>query len=201
MKKSTIFIFAYIFLLIINSGLSQAFFIPEYETRPRYEQLPNRKPIAPKNAQRNLNQFNQEYEVEKYIMVNGVFSPVYKKKEKPAPIPAKTIDYNQDHPQVIKIAQPKPKNEPKVKQEEMKMVEIDQIQPIEEDNTFPEELGFTPINPSLPKYKNIYSQYLLDTKVFKRTGKFPQNKNLEESLAKMSNGEKKILYSGNLKLK
>ena len=200
MKKSTTFIFTCVSLLIIHTGLSQAFFIPEYETKPRSERLPPipiRRDAPKKPAHQSLKKFNQNYEVEKYVMVNGVFTPVFKKKELQHKKQVQQDNYKQDHPQVIQIAQPEPENEPTIKQEEILTVEIEPIQPMEEDNnTFPKELGFTPINPSLPPYKNIYSQYLLDTKVFKQTGKFPHNKNLETALNKMTSNKQHVVYSG-----
>ena len=75
------------------------FFIPEYETKPKYEKLP---PLRKTNTH-NTKTANQEEDVVykvKYVLVEGVYVPTYTKvkKTQPAKEPEKIYAQINDNP-------------------------------------------------------------------------------------------------------
>ena len=82
------------------------FFIPEYETKPKYEKLP---PLRKTNT-RNTKPANQEEDVVykvKYVLVEGVYVPTYTKvkKTKPAKEPEKIYAQINDNPVITDTPQ------------------------------------------------------------------------------------------------
>ena len=55
------------------------------------------------------------------------------------------------------------------------------------------------VDNSLPSYKNRYSLYLEDLKVFQKTGKLPQNIELKNILERLTTPREIILFDGDLK--
>lgn len=51
-----------------------------------------------------------------------------------------------------------------------------------------------PVNPDAPEYRRRYNQYLDDLQVFQKTGHFPPNQNLSETLKKMDSNKNIILF-------
>lgn len=214
MKKSTIFIlFAFCIsgyaglscaneqitegnsLFSFESSLAQGFFIPEYELAPKYEKLP---PIKRKEKKaKNLKDFNNKYEIEKYVLINGVYSPVFKKRTVAAPV--QTPEYSDnEHPQVIADV----KNEeevPEIKEKETPVVLKEQVvaEPIVQNPEFDE----VPFDKEAPMYRNIFAQYRADAKVFKKNKKYPFNNYLDESLSKMTSNDPIVVFSGELNVK
>ena len=175
MKKSTTFIFTIVLLLIMHAGLSNAFFMPDYEKKPRYEQIPDlknfqrysnknkRKKSDNNSPSKQLKFINKNYEIERYALVDGVFTPVYKKKEIVQKQPS---DINNSeraiNSQVIKVNMPSKNNV--VTNNETLGSGNNFISGTVEDqekiatNDLESEVPLISIDSSAPKYQHIYNQ-------------------------------------------
>ena len=214
MKKSTIFIFSMLYALgnfgLVNaneitsdakfyfdvkSAYAQGFFIPGYELEPKYEKLPPVKRENPK-AQ-TLKDFNNKYEIEKYVLIDGVYSPVYKKRTVPTPA-VQSKEYSDEyHPQVI--ADDVHNKEEKVAIQTKKL-EAETPYVAEHDDLM-QDFAQVAFDEGAPMYRNIFAQYRLDAQEFRKTKKHPFNNNLDESLAKMASGNNIVIFSGELNVK
>jgi hypothetical protein len=197
------------------------FFMPAYETAPKREKLP---PLPKQPIQQVYNHNSTLYDIQ-YKFVNGVYVPVYTKKiiEKKQP---QVVNYDADeHPMIKKTVHSAPKTEQIIEEPQLQNIDdaisiiADSVSTIMKNSPTLTNTTETPKNETYqensiteypnyklttedeygPPYRKIYNQYIKDTIEFNKTGTFPYNENLEQSLKKMSSGKQITVFRGPVK--
>ena len=171
------FIFATLFICSATVLYAQDFFIPEGALPVVRDEL---KPLN-----KGLQDRSSNYSDRRYKVIDGrVFAIENEPKAAPEPIVQEQLSDQVQEP-VTPHLQPEQKVES----------EVAEVEP--EKTILPPKVS--PVDNSLPSYKNRYTLYLADLQSFQKTKKMPENADLNEALKKLSAPRKNVLFDGIVK--
>lgn len=195
------FIFAMIFILSAPDLQAQDFFMPSNAMSSAKDKL---KPLN-KDVRRGLSDYNQRrYKVVDGLVVALPNEPSPEAVEPLAEITLKTDEQPSTQPvsAAIKDASTPAFTEQSSTQNTVPLHEPAFLKPEQAENE-PQTIMPEPEAPALqdfdnnqPTYKNRYTQYINDLKIFQKTGTLPKNKELESVLQKLTKPREIILFEG-----
>ena len=209
------FIFAMFFILGVPASSAQDFFVPGNAFSSAADKL---NPVPRDRANYNQRRYKvvdgrvialpdevipDEENIEDAEQKNDVPTPVQTTRtEEPAPIPELKAEPEPEiQKDVVAINTPEPA--PVTLHEPAFLKPLPSVEDNEEDEDEQESIMFQPDAPvvqgfdnALPIYKNRYTLYVDDLKTFQKTNKLPKNKDIEDTLKKLSRAREVILFEG-----
>lgn len=185
------FIFAILFTLSTTNLYAQDFFIPGNAFLPTEEKL---QPLD-----KNLNDQFSRYDQRRYQIIDGRVIALENEVEKAEPEP-KVF-----HATIEPISETKDNNpQPNVSEnvigspliDKKAVEEVKEEAPIVDIKHVSQPPKVASVDSKLPSYKNRYTLYVSDLQEFQKKGKFPENKDLNETLAKLSQPREIVLFEG-----